>query len=393
MTYAGERVILDADSHTMETGDWLAPYLDKELLDSLGSLYGDAETGKRILGIIDKAKERKTDPEKRDEARSNVIAGHKGWAGYGAFDAEERVDALNCLGFGSQLVFPTFGLGLIRRAKDEDSLYKAAYALNKAQADFCAADDRLVFIAFIPLDNPARALDLLETALADGAGAVLVPSNAPGKERSPGHPDYDPFWQRLVDADIPFTLHIGPGTMRPSSAYMNNGRERAPDIHGGGENLRFPDYMTLWYAPQMFLTHMVYDGVFLRFPQLRGAVVESGAGWVPDFLRQLDYAHKSFRRTDPYLQDLELTPSEQIRRAMKFTPFPGEDVGHMIRDAGADLFMFSSDYPHPEGTKDPIGKFERTMEGIDEDAKDQFYRRNYEQLLNMPAQAESVAAE
>ncbi|MFN6934392.1 MAG: amidohydrolase family protein [Tsuneonella sp.] len=393
MNYAKGRIIHDADSHTMETGDWLAPYLDADLLDSLGALYGDADSGSRILKIIDKSKARKSDPEADAEARENIISGAKGWAGYGAFDTDERVKALDWLGFGSQLVFPTFGLGLVRRAKDRDTLYKAAFALNSAQADFCDADPRLVFVAFIPLDDPEKALGLLESAIDRGAGAVLVPANAPGGERSPGHPDYDPFWFRLVEADIPFTLHIGPGTMTQPKAYHNNGRERSPDLHGGGENLRFADYTCLWYAPQMFLTAMIYDGVFQRFPDLRGAVVESGAGWVPDFLRQLDYAYRSFKKTDPYLQELDMKPSEYVRRAMKFTPFPDEDVGLMIRDAGPDLFMFSSDYPHPEGTRDPIGKFERTMEGIEEDARDLFYRRNYEQLLNMDGAALAVAAE
>jgi len=393
MTYANGRIIHDADSHTMETGDWLAPYLDADLRKSLGALYGDADSGSRILKIIDSSKARKADPAADAEARANIISGAKGWAGYGAFDTEERVRALDWLGFGSQLVFPTFGLGLVRRARDRDMLYKAAYALNCAQADFCAADPRLVFVAFVPLDDPEKALDLLEKALDRGAGAVLVPANAPGGERSPGHPDYDPFWARLVEADIPFTLHIGPGTMTQPKAYHNNGRERAPDLHGGGENLRFADYTCLWYAPQMFLTAMIYDGVFQRFPDLRGAVVESGAGWVPDFLRQLDYAYRSFKRTDPYLQELEMKPSEYIRRAVKFTPFPDEDVGLMIRDAGPDLFMFSSDYPHPEGTRDPLGKFERTMDGIDDDSLDRFYRRNYEQLLGMGAEATMLAAE
>jgi len=154
--------------------------------------------------------------------------------------------------------------------------------------------------------------------------------------------------------------------------------------------LRFGDYTCIWYAPQMFLTAMVYDGVFERFPRLRGAVVESGAGWVPDFLRQLDYAYKSFRRTDPYLQEMQSLPSEQIRRAMKFTPFPGEDVGHMIRDAGPDLFMFSSDFPHPEGTSDPIGKFEKTLEGLDESVRDKFYRRNFEALVQ-PESAQNAS--
>jgi uncharacterized protein len=53
----------------------------------------------------------------------------------------------------------------------------------------------------------------------------------------------------------------------------------------------------------------------------------------------------------------------------------------MIRDAGPELFLFSSDYPHPEGTDDPIGRFERTLEGVDDDAKAGFYHRNFEHMM------------
>lgn len=53
----------------------------------------------------------------------------------------------------------------------------------------------------------------------------------------------------------------------------------------------------------------------------------------------------------------------------------------MIADVGANLFMFSSDYPHPDGTNDPKGRFERTMRHIGEDAKDRFYRRNFEEMM------------
>lgn len=120
-------------------------------------------------------------------------------------------------------------------------------------------------------------------------------------------------------------------------------------------------------------------------------MIESGAGWVPDFLRRLDYAYKSFKRTDPYVQELEMLPSEFIRRAVKFTPFPGEDAGEMIRDAGPELFMFSSDYPHPEGTKDPVGKFESTLEGVDEATKDMFYRTNYDAMMNRQSDAALAA--
>ena len=66
---------------------------------------------------------------------------------------------------------------------------------------------------------------------------------------------------------------------------------------------------------------------------------------------------------------------------MKFTPFPGEDAGYLIRDSGADLYMFSSDYPHPEGTNDPIGRFERTFGALADADRDLFYAKNFEQML------------
>jgi len=53
----------------------------------------------------------------------------------------------------------------------------------------------------------------------------------------------------------------------------------------------------------------------------------------------------------------------------------------MIRDAGPELFLFSSDYPHPEGTDDPVGRFERTFATIGDDAKEQFYRTNFEYMM------------
>lgn len=392
MSYANGRVINDADSHSMETQDWLTPYLEGEYRDRYTGVYLKREGGERITAMIDKALARKQDPEARARAAANPIAGDKGWLGYGGFDKEERVEALDWLGFNSQLVFPTFGLAAIGRAETEGQAYAAARALNLAQIEFCSADPRMIAVAYAPLDNPRRALEEARFAHARGAGSVMF-SAAPAGGRSPGHPDYDPFWRYLEEERIPFMLHIGPGTRKPPEDFMNNGRVRAPDIHGGGENIRFPDFMTLWYAPQEFLTALIYDGVFQRFPALRGGVIECGAGWVPEFLRMLDHGYESFAKTDPYLRDMDMRPSGYIRRAVRFTPFPREDVGRMIRDAGPELFLFSSDYPHPEGTRDPLGLFEASLGGLDEDQKDMFYRRNYDFMMYRDAGQIAVAAE
>lgn len=385
MTYANGRVIHDADSHVMETREWLEPFLDASLKAQMRPLYG--RTPGRIDGILAEAKARKGNAEAEAKALDNPIAGPKGWIAAGAFDGDERRRVLDTLGFASQLVFGTSALSPVLALKDEGALYAGVRAYNEAMGAFCRSDPRLLGVAFVALDNPGRALEEVDAALKAGNRAIMV-SAGPAGERSPGHPDFDPVWARLSETATPFMLHIGPGTKTQPTAFRNNGRERAPDLHGGGENLRFADYIMLSFAPQVWLTAMVYDGVFARFPNLRGGVIEAGAGWAPEFLRELDLGFKSFGRTDPYLKAMALKPSEYIRRAVKFAPFPGEDAGRMIEDGGADLFMFSSDYPHPEGTNDPKGRFERTMGNLDEDARDRFYRRNFEEMMGERALAE-----
>jgi predicted TIM-barrel fold metal-dependent hydrolase len=128
---------------------------------------------------------------------------------------------------------------------------------------------------------------------------------------------------------------------------------------------------------------MTLDGVFERHPKLRCGVIELGAGWVPGMLRNLDHAFRNFGRNEPLLQQLSLTPSEYIQRQVRFTPFPFEDVGWLIEQAGEELFLFSSDYPHPEGSKDPIGKFEKSLDehGIGARSRERFYWENFAHLL------------
>ena len=62
-------------------------------------------------------------------------------------------------------------------------------------------------------------------------------------------------------------------------------------------------------------------------------------------------------------------------------PFPGEQVGWMIEQAGPELFMFSTDYPHPEGGRDPLAKFEETLTTVPDPARDAFFHDNMATLL------------
>jgi len=379
MTYAADRVCYDADSHILETLDWVTKHADPDIRERLPALALGA-AGKATTDFIRKAQARVADPARTALIDHDVVAGPKGWAAYGAFDAAERRKALDDLGFLGQLVFSTFSGTQYLSSEDPDILYGGIRAHNRAMAAFCGEDPRLIAVGQVSLADPDRALAEVEEGIALGVGAFWIPAS-PGGDRSPGHPDFAPIWRTLSEAAIPFVLHIGAGTRILPKAYENNGKPRPTDLLGGGENLRVKDYMVLEFAPRMFLSAMVFDGVFEAFPALRGGVIELGAGWVPGFLRQLDLAHRAFRKSDPSVAGLSLKPSEYIRRQMKFTPFPGEAVGRMIRDAGPELFLFSSDYPHPEGTDDPIGRFERTFDGIDEEAKERFYSRNFQEMM------------
>ncbi len=379
MPYAAGRIICDADSHIMESLDWLPSYADAAIRDRLISMRLEAG-GSGAAKAIELSLRRQQDEVATAAIASNVVAGPKGWAAYGAMNPDERRLALDDLGFSRQLVFTTFAGSQFMPSPDLDVKYGGARALNRAIGDWCSGDRRLIPVGVVPLDDPAQAVVEIDAALKAGCGAIWVPA-APAGDKSPGHPDLDPVWRRLSEAGVPFMLHIGAAVPHLPPAYHQNGHPRPKDWLGGGENLRAKDFFAMAFAPQNFLASLALDGVFERFPNLRGGVIELGAGWVPDMLRRMDGAWKGWRKTDPVVASLSMPPSEYIRRAVRFTPFATEDAGTIIREGGKELFLFSSDFPHPEGTKNPIERFEATMEGFDEDAKDRFYRRNFEDMF------------
>jgi predicted TIM-barrel fold metal-dependent hydrolase len=381
MTYAIDRPYYDADSHIMETPEWIASFADPHILPKLPEM-SLLKSGTKSFDVIRAAIGAQKERVAAGTHTHDVVKGPKGWQAPGAFDAGERAAALDDLGFRKQLVFSTFSGSQYLQHEDLELRYGGIRAHNRAMAAFCAQDSRLLAVGQLSLIDPARCVRELEEGVRLGCKAFWIPGQ-PAGEKSPGHPDFDGVWQALCDLDVPFMLHVGPNSPAKLAAYENNGQPRPKDITGaeGGENLRVRDFMLLSIGPQQFLTALVFDGVLERFPKLRGGVIELGAGWVPQYLRTLDLSQKIFKRTDPSVAALRLKASEYIRRAIKFTPFPGEDVGRLIRDAGADLFLFSSDYPHPEGTDDPIGRFERTLEQASETDKHKFYTTNFQQMM------------
>lgn len=382
MPYAQGRTYFDADSHIMELHDWLSAYIDAEVGADVPRLrLGGA--GALAEEAVEKAAARRGDPAKAAELEGALMTA-KGWGALGAFDAAERSRALDLLGFDRQLVFSTFSPTQFLFSKDPEVRRAGHRAHNRGVIDFCSGDERLLPVALVSLRDPASAAAEVEASLADGAAAVQVTHDAP-PEVSHTHPDYDGVWGPLAEAGVPFVLHVGGSRRGVPASLHDNGLPPVTDFIGGGENLRAKDYMALHHAPEVFIACMALDGVFDRFPGLHGAAIELGALWVPSLLTRLDLATRNFRKTEPQLTAMPLKPSEYVHRQMWFTPFPGEPVGQLIDMAGDDLFMFSSDYPHPEGTRDPLGRFEATLDDVSESSKERFYSGNFADMMRLAA--------
>ena len=141
-------------------------------------------------------------------------------------------------------------------------------------------------------------------------------------------------------------------------SWSDNGKPPSKDWMGGGENVRAKDMVRNCASrSRNFISMMVLDGVFeKRHPKLRGASVELGAGWVPEMLKRLDYVVKTWSRVDKNLSEIKESLQSESIEQMAFTPFHHEDVGMLIDTSHPELYLFSSDYPHVEGTTDSYRK-------------------------------------
>lgn len=402
MAYIEGRLVHDADAHIMETATWLQDYADpqfRELIETpdytneLRQLGDNDAMTSDVLAALDQAAEMHRSEEYRagDEAQ---IMMRKNFAATGSFLKEDRPRAVDLIGVASQLMFNTFHNSRLHEWEHSGNLdlaYGAARAHNRGMIDFCDVDERLLPTCYVPLADFERTEAMTAEVLEMGAAAVLVASGCPAGH-SPSHHGLDPVWAQAQEAGVPVVFHVGGTGELIDPSYFNNGLPIPPDFHGGEENFRSVDYMGIPHPPMQTLATMIFDGVLERFPDLKIGVVEQGAIWLPSWMKQMESAFDAFHRHEDRLQALSLRPSDYVQRQIRATPYPTEDVGWITELVGPDICLFSTDYPHVEGGRRPMERFERSLGDASEDVRHKFYAANFEDLMGRGLPASLAAA-
>ena len=383
MAYIEDRVVHDADSHVMELPRWLDDFATANVSAAFNARFRGHHADALAASV-----QQHDDPAYR-AGNAEQIMSRKNHAALGSFRRDDRVEALDHIGVASQLVFPTstnVWLEELEHGDDPALLYGAAAATNRAQVAFCDVDTRLLPVGYVPLADLERAPKIAAEAIASGIKALLVPWACP-KNHASSHIALDAVWSQAVDAGLPIVFHVGVADRVLPPAHKNNGLPPVPDFHGGEENFRSISYMAIPHGPMQALSMLILDGVLERFEQLKIGVIELGAAWVPGFMRQLDAAYEAFARHEERLQELSLKPSEYVARQVRVTPYPTEPTGWIIEQSAPQICMFSSDYPHVEGGRNPKGRFDKSTADLPEEHRERFFRANFEDLMGrcMPA--------
>ena len=378
MPYASGRIVHDADSHLMELADSLDAFIDPKLrarYDALPKLQVWPRDGKWVKV----ARAKQADPAFRAGAAENLLL-RKNYEALGAFEKADRPRALDLLGFSSQLVFTTWCLGNFQLDdKDPELAYATAQAHNRMMANFCSVDRRFLGTGYVPLSDFAKAKVAAREVIDLGLKALLIPSRCPA-QHSPSHVEFDAIWAMAQEAGLPIVFHVG-GEEKLEPGYFQNGLPRVKDFHGGEENFTSVSFMKIPQSVELTLAAMIFDGVLDRFPKLKFGVIELGASWLPSWMRYLDAGYGAFYKGEERLKKLSMKPSEFVKRQVRVTPYPHEDTGWIIANSGEEVCLFSSDFPHVEGGRNPLKRFDDSLAGLPARAIERFYCDNFVDLM------------
>lgn len=258
-------------------------------------------------------------------------------------DADGWRAFLDATGIEWSVLYPTRGLA-VGRITSEDWAIAACRAYNNWLHDkFLNQCPQLKGMALIPLQDPEAAVEELRRAVTQlGMLGAMLPSTGEGLR---GHYGTKVYWPLYEEAE-----KLG------CSLAVHGGSHHHLGLDGLGT---FYTVLGLGHPFGLIaqLAGMFSYGVFDRFPKLRVAFLEGGAGWVPFVMDRLDRGFDFHPQLDVNGEPLVgPRPGEKASAHLKqlmqsgqvFVGFDCDDesLGYAVQRAGRQPFLFASDYPH-----------------------------------------------
>ena len=359
--------VFDSDNHMYETEDAFTRHLPSEYRGAIRYVQVDGRTKIAIKGQISEyipnptfevvappgAQEQYYRHGNPDGKSLREIFGKPIRCPEWARNAKARLPHLDELGIQGSLMFPTLASLLEERMRDDPDLTHAVvHSLNQWIHDEWTFNyhDRIFATPIITLPIVEKAIAELEWCLDRGARCILIrPAPAWGLRgpRSPGLPEFDPFWARVQEAGVLVGVHSS------DSGYA----DLVSIWEGKTEFLPFkPNPLRLLVmqnrAISDMMAAMVCHGALTRFPDLRIATIENGGTWVAPLVEKFEGIYKKM----PH--EFAEHPVEAFRRNVYVNPFWEDALEGLIDIMSPDRLLFGSDYPHPEGLGNPLSFYD-----------------------------------
>jgi predicted TIM-barrel fold metal-dependent hydrolase len=396
--------IIDVDSHFQEPPDWLV-MVDEELADKMHpQWYFRTTTRDLFLFFCDEppADQLPPDPERmttsirrsqdfftgfdtlKQAAEAAASSRFRGMAyPFGGYRPEERIEWLDKNEIDAQIINPASVLMTIEKVATHlgpEYVPRTIRAYNDWAAALVAGHtDRLLTTAVLHWEDVDWSVRELRRTRERGARAFLIPSRPP-TGKSHVHSDFEPIWATAAELGMIGVLHFGfLGGPQVAPGWYRTGREDLGDV-------AYALASVAPTTPQMLTAALIASGVLERNPGLHVSLQEYQAtSWAPEWVQQLDYLlDLPVLRNLTGKWSLPLKPSEYFRRQMLVVAQPGDRIKEAITELGEGVVVFSSDFPHPEGSGTPTADFRELIaeDPIPQAAADSFFGGRMHQLLS-----------
>lgn len=317
----------------------------------------------------------------------------------GTTSPEGRIAEMDSDGVDAEVIFCTAVATALKATADPNATVALVRANNDWLSEYCShASDRLLGIGLVPMTGVADAVGEIEriATMPGVRGAHMLTFPTGGEVLLD---DDDPFWAAAEATDMALVAHHNFGGQGAAASHPLPGlKERALDIDGGRDFGFFAWLLTcdlpIPTLPIVTVLQLMISGTLDRHPSLRFHFAETGIGWLPYWLEQMEDRYDRHRFWADL--DLERRPTDYVRDHFTFS-FQEDHAGIAMRhNIGVDNICWASDFPHSVSDWPwSRGVVTRMMKDVPEDERRRIQALNILTQLRVitPDQKEQMASQ